>query len=265
MTLSVFEKSIHDARPLELYEFSHGLHIYTYTSGDEAVSFQSRTYTSTALTRSAIGSSTEVSKMKLEIEVTRDNDVAKLFIRSHPGPVKLTIYRMHRGDTDVVPQWIGRVVNVEFTGLIAKITCEPIYTSIERAGLRGMYQRLCRHALYDSGCGLNSTAFRDTATISSVVGTAITVVPMNKSSGYYTGGYIEVGDVEKKMIRDHTNDVLTLNGITASLRTGAIINLYAGCAHDRDACLNKFNNFDNYDGFEFIPNDMGPFKGDPIE
>jgi hypothetical protein len=71
MSLSGFEKSIHDSRPLELYEFSHGLQIFTYTSGDEAVSFQSRTYTPTALTRSTFGSSTEVSKMKLEIEVTR--------------------------------------------------------------------------------------------------------------------------------------------------------------------------------------------------
>nr|WP_281720103.1 phage BR0599 family protein [Nitrosomonas nitrosa] len=265
MTLSVFEKSIHDARPLELYEFSHGLQIFTYTSGDEAVSFQSRTYTPTALTRSAIGSSTEVSKMKLEIEVARDNEVAKLFIRSHPGPVKLTIYRLHRGDLDVVPQWIGRVVNVEFSGLTAKITCEPIYTSIERAGLRGMFQRLCRHALYDSGCTLNASAFRDVAMITSVVGSTITVVPMNRPSGWYTGGYIEVGDVEKKMIRDHSNDVLTLTGVTASLKAGVTINLFAGCAHDRNTCLNKFNNFDNYGGFEFIPNDLGPFKGDPIE
>jgi uncharacterized phage protein (TIGR02218 family) len=195
----------------------------------------------------------------------RDNEVAKLFIRSHPGPVKLTIYRVHRGDTDIVPQWIGRVVNVEFSGLIAKITCEPIYTSLERGGLRGMFQRLCRHALYDSGCGLNSSALRDVATITSVVGSMITVVPMNRPSGWYTGGYIEVGDVEKKMIRNHSNDILTLTVVTASLRPGVAINLYAGCAHDRNACLNKFNNFDNYDGFEFIPNDLEPFKGDPIE
>jgi hypothetical protein len=88
---------------------------------------------------------------------------------------------------------------------------------------------------------------------------------MNRASGWYTGGYIEVGDVEKKMIRDHSNDVLTLTGVTASLKAGITINLYAGCPHDRNACLNKFNNFDNYGGFEFIPNDLGPFKGDPIE
>jgi uncharacterized phage protein (TIGR02218 family) len=156
-------------------------------------------------------------------------------------------------------------VNVEFSGLTAKITCEPIYTSLERAGLRGMFKRLCRHALYDSSCSLNAAVFRDTATITSIVGSAITVVPMNRASGWYTGGFIEVGDVEKKMIRDHTNDELTLTGVTASLKAGVTINLYAGCAHDRNACLNKFNNFANYGGFEFIPNDMGPFKGDPIE
>lgn len=263
MTFTALEQSVHDGQPLELYKFSVGALNFTMTSGDEAVTFQSQLYTPTQLQRDSVESSNEISKMQMGITVARDNDVARLFVASAPGVVRLEIFRMHRGDSETVTSWKGKVVSVTWSGITARILAEPIFTSLKRAGIRGNYQKLCRHALYDTNCTLNNTAFKDIVQVISLVGFTLTVNPMSRADGYYTGGYLVLNNTDMRTIRDHTGAVLTMMSIMPTLSNGDTIDLFAGCAHTKEICDTKFNNLPNFGGFPYLPV-KNPFKGDSL-
>jgi L-lysine exporter family protein LysE/ArgO len=86
-------------------------------------------------------------------------------------PVTLTIFRGHEqvlGET--VAHWKGRVVGAEVEGQRILLQAESIFSTLRRAGVRAKYQRLCRHALYGRGCGLDIALHWLTGTVTAVSG-----------------------------------------------------------------------------------------------
>lgn len=257
------EQSAAAAAPLELYRFVHEAARFTYCAGDTAFDYNAESYLPTQIRRGNLAAGIDAQRARLDIEAPFDIDVAALFIACAPSPVTLTIYRTHRGDGEVVAVWKGRVTHAEWQGPLVRLSCEPIFTALARAGLRAIYQRLCRHALYDAGCTLNATAWRDAVTLASVTGARVTVTPMSRPAGYYTGGFLESG-AQRRMIRAHAADgTLTLIAPIPGLAGNAAAYLYAGCDHQIATCQAKFANSANFGGFPWIPT-KNPFAGDAI-
>lgn len=269
MPYNTIETSIQDGQPVELYEFRHGLNVYRYTSADTDQVFSGNTYTAVPLSRNAIEATQEIARGALNLNCARTLPLLDLFNPLPPSDVvTLTVRRFHRDDSEAVVIWMGRVLNISWAGLQASIRCESVYTSIQRPGLRRMYQKQCPHVLYSAQCGVNRAVFRETLAVASISGLAITLTGLGAfAAGYFAGGFIEyvgaAGEIERRAIRGHSGAVLTINFQAVGLTVGASVDVFPGCDHALGTCDSKFGNRLNYGGMPYIPT-KNPFGGAPI-
>ena len=262
MTYAARETSKYSGKPIELYRFAQGVTLWLYTSGDTTYTKGSEVYVPETISRNAIDQNNEDGAGSIDIVVPRDNDVARLWISYLPvTPVGVTIYRVHRGDTEIVTSFVGKVSTVRFEDSEATITAMPISEALRRQIPSSSYQRPCNHSLYDGGCGLNKTAFRVTGTLSSVSGVTIKSAAFaTKPDGWFTTGFVERADGDIRFVMAHVGDTITLMNPFPALAAGESMNAYAGCDRSEGTCSTKFNNLPNHLGYARIPT-KNPFNG----
>jgi len=263
MTWRLTDLSIFGGRPVELFRFVYGVNRYCFTSSDADVSYQGESYKATPMERTGISIAHDISKADITITVPRDNKLAALYVGPPPDDViSLTIYGYHKGDSEFVVLWQGRVTSVMFAGSTASITCEPLFTSLRRPGLRAMYQRLCRHELYGAACGAQSESYKVVTTAAAYSGVTLTL-PVPLADGWATGGLLTTSKGAKRWVLAQVGAALTLNNAIPGLVAGDAVTVYAGCDCTRETCNAKFNNILNFGGFPWTPY-KNPFAGDPI-
>lgn len=269
MTYSATETSYQSGAPVELYDFARGSLHWRYTSSDQAVTFNTSTYDSALIKRGAIEATQELARSPVTLSTPRDFAVADMFRIAPPTDViTLTITRYHAGDGEGVVVWMGRVLNVEWAGGEATIHCEPVVTSLNRNGLRRLYQRQCPHVLYSPACGVDATARRVVAAVDSVVGIVLQISELSaQADGYYSGGFVEwetvSGIFERRFITQHIGVSITLNQPFDGITIGTTVRVYPGCDHTTSTCNGKFANLPNYGGFPYIPI-KNPFGGNGV-
>jgi uncharacterized phage protein (TIGR02218 family) len=262
MTYAARETSKYSGQPIELYRFAQGVNLWLYTSGDVTYTKASEIYVPEVISRNEIDQNNEDGAGSIEITVPRDNAVAALWISYLPvTPVGVTIYRLHRGDSEIVTTFVGKVATVRFEDSEATITAMPISEALRRQIPAELYQRPCNHALYSAGCGVNKTAFRVTGTISSVSGATIKSPAFaTKPDGWFTTGFVERSDGDIRFVMSHVGDTITLMNPFPSLAAGESMNAYAGCDRTEAMCTSKFSNLPNHLGYARIPT-KSPFNG----
>lgn len=268
MSIAARETSVDAASPIELYEFRRGAGVWRYTSAPDDIDYDTFTFLAVPLVRSGIEQTNEAGRAGLRVTLPRDTDVVQPFVATPPSEVTLlTVYRQHRQDVETAVVWMGRVLNAEWRGSEVELNCEPVYTSLQRTGLRRLYQRNCPHVLYGGACGASPITHRVQGTVSGVSGAAITVPSAaGFATGNFAGGYATWqagGLTEKRMIVAHAGDLVTLSAVPPGLSAGAAVMLYPGCDHTLVTCEAKFANSANFGGFPFIPT-KNPFGGSPI-
>jgi len=258
VSYQTLEASAQDASPIELYEFRRGGDVWRYSSGSSQETHIGYVYQPLPLRRSNIEQAGEMGRAGLRVSLPRDAQVAQGFVAAPPAEVTtLTIYRRHRGSTETVTLWMGRVLNAQWRDAEVEFSCEPVYTSLQRVGLRRLYQRNCTHVLYGSACGVSAVAYRVSGTVTVVNGNALEVpAAASYSAGHFAGGYLTwvSGSItEKRMITAHSGAAVTLSSVPQSLAAGMAVQLYPGCDHTLTACSAKFANAANFGGFPFMP------------
>ncbi len=266
MTYQTRESSLQDGEPVELFRFAQGVRKWLYTSGPTSETHQSEVYEPAAIMRGAIDRTTDINRSSIDITMPRDSALAGEFIAAPPeGVISVTVFRRHRGDGDLdtIVIWKGRVSGAKLTGHKLELTCSPISSSLRRPGLRAKYQLMCRHALYDGGCGVLRDSYKTTGTVDAGGGVTIQVnAAASKPNGYFNGGILSA-ESGQRMIVSHQGQNLKIMSQIPGLAIGENVELYAGCDHSKETCFYKFNNLDNYGGFPFIPT-KNPFSGDAI-
>lgn len=264
MTYQATDSSRQDGRPIELYRFVNGANVWRYCTGEALVPYGGEQYTPATIIRSQTESSQEFGKSQLNISVPFDLPIARFLSAGLPlGFVSVTVFRAHLGDDDYITHWRGRVLACNWKGTECTINCEPVFTSLQRSGLRMVYQRQCRHALYSDGCSVNKSTYAvpgrvDTAIQNQVFCTAAAAFPDN----YFTGGMLETAD-GMRLIVAHTGTSLTLITPLPTLTGGTGLNLYPGCDHTLNTCATKFFNSINFGGQPWLPQ-KNPFSGDAV-
>lgn len=271
MTYDAREISSDLGSPVELYEFVRGAYRIRLTSADRVIAFGGFDYSRMPMSRSAIESSIEAARAGVTVTVPRTMEVAEWHRSAAPADViTLTIRQTHLNDPDAqfVVVWQGRVVVVEFQGAAALITCESVYTSIRRAGLRRQYSKNCPHALYLGECKVVPGSFSSSGAVTAISGFGVTVSAFGAlPAGYLAGGYMEIfrasAQVERRSIASHAGSVATLSQAILGLVVGDIVTAYPGCDHTIGTCASKFANVLNYGGQPYIPI-KNPFDGSPV-
>jgi uncharacterized phage protein (TIGR02218 family) len=255
VTYEVKELSAQDGQPVTLYKFANERGTFTYTSRASSVTYESTEYVPQAITHGDVSSSGDMTKDALSLRMPRGNEVAQsLLVGEVDTPTTLTIFRGHEGD--FVVYWRGRVASSSASGAGITLSCESVFTSMRRPGLRARYQRNCRHSLYGTGCGVSREAMKVVGSATAVDGTALVVSEAGGfADGYFIGGYVRVG-LATRFIVAHAGTALTLMRPMESLNSAdlpAEVELFPGCDKSRETCAAKFGNLPNYGGFPWIP------------
>ena len=262
-------------QPVELYQFKRGIFTWNYTSADTDIVFETVNYESVQIRRGNITSTQDLGKTGLKLTLSRRVAFVTQFISTSPTDViTLTVTRIHFGQPDKAITWRGRVVNVKFVENEAQVTCQPIFNSLRRPGLRRVYQINCPHVLYGPECTVAKASFSTLATLTGVSGNVLTspsfvITTPTFNVDWFIGGFVEFnnsGLFDKRFITDHNNTTgaITLNlPFGTELAVGAQVTAFPGCRHTTTVCSGKFNNIANYGGFPFIPQ-KNPMDGTPV-
>lgn len=267
MSYLSFEISQWLGKPIECFRFTCGGNVYLYTSCGKDFVLNNETYKSVPIKRGKFEISQDAIKSDLDINIPRTNDLVALFISQPPEDLlKVTIYRIHRGDTEAVVYWKGRTTSCSITGDEATLKCESLFTSLKRAGLRACYQIPCRHTLYSTQCGVVKSDYSlRLLNVLSPSSCKLSHADLaSKADGWWNGGWAELETGEKRMIVAHSGTAVTLNYPFLNISSsGAIVTFYAGCDSLVATCNTKFSNVANFGGFPYIPTD-NKFTGDKV-
>lgn len=271
MPIDSYESSEQDAQPIELYEFTAGVNVYRFTSYHRDYLYQGVTlFTTASIRRSAIEDTQELSRAPLDVTVARDFPVCELFRVAPPSyVVRLSVFRIHVGDTDRALIWSGRVIDRSVErSVAATLHCEPVLTGIKRLGLTRKCQRLCPHVLYGKGpgkCNADKVSFQAIANLSAVNGTTLESFTFAaQPDGYYAGGEMEwnsgSGRIEYRGIKSHAGTQIEITHPVVGLVALADVVVAAGCTHEMAVCDGTFGNSANYGGFRHVPQ-KNPYGG----
>lgn len=255
------EGSTFDGKPLELYLFQTEDQEWALTSSEQPRIFAGRTFLPTAITHTSPEKGAELKATEITVAIPRDHAIAQEYVQYLPStPLSLVIYRMHRGEADVVVYFVGRVYSVQFNE-DCELKCGPEEQIMQRSIPSASYQAPCNKILYSPACGVAKDAFKITAPLTFVDGDRIRAFEFStKEDGWFTAGYVEVGKVRRMVIK-HVGDELTLMVPIPGLVMGTQVSAYAGCNHKYNGhCVARFHNGGNFFGFEWVP-ERNPFNG----
>lgn len=271
MTYDAKETSAQDGQPVELYEFIQGPNTFRYTSWDIDVVHATKTYLAESISRSEFENTGEFPRNDIDVTAPTHFPVSRLFRFAPPSQVVLlVISEIHNTDLDAekIVKWRGRVLNVDWSEGNSVLHCENIYTTLRSPGLRRKYQRGCPHVLYGPACKVVDTAHKVVASLTVVNGISLTSPTFDlHADTHFDGGFLEweyaPGLTEKRAIRSHIGDTITITHPIPGLESGASIDAYPGCDHTLPTCDSKFSNSENYGGFPDTPQ-QNPFGGDSV-
>lgn len=264
MSFDAQERAIDTAQPIELYEFTYGVNKFLYTTQATNYVVGNTVYEAIPISRQSMKISTDSRRDQLILTAPRDFQIAQFFKISSPGePINLTIKKKHRNDTEAIVEWLGRVMAAEWGGSGVKLTCESVYSVIQKRGLTRVYSYACPFTLYGKECKVDAGAYKRTATLTAVNATVLTSVDFGTQvDGYWTGGYISWESPDKilftRFVTGHSGNQISLSQQLQGLAVGDRVDIYPGCNHTLETCRYKFNNLLNYGGFPWIPN-KNPF------
>ena len=285
MTYATIESSRAEGRPYYLYQFVEGDQVWRFTSRttdwtSAASEGETITWEAAAIAHGDVVQTSEIERGRLELTWPLSHPFARRFLAPLGNtPVTLTIFRGHEqvlGET--VAHWKGRVVGAEVEGVRILLNCESVFSTLRRAGVRAKYQRLCRHALYGRGCGLDIGFHWQTGTVTSVSGNALTLPEAAvQPDGWLRGGVLRFG-AQLGFVISHLGTTLILSRpmpeVLAALaapeidpETGdpipVVVDIAPGCDLRGATCAAKFGNLANFGGFPEIPG-RNPFGGSSI-
>lgn len=285
MTYASIESSVAEGRPYYLYQFVEGEEVWRFTSWAEAWTSAGGggaeiAWEPAAVAHGDIVQTGEIERGRLELTWPLSHPFARRFLAPLGNQaVTLTIFRGHEqvpGET--VAHWKGRVVGAEAEGQRILLSAESVFSTLRRAGVRAKYQRLCRHALYGRGCGVDIALRWQAGTVTAVAGTTLTVPEAaTAAEGVYRGGVLRFG-TQLGFVIGQTGATLTLARpmpeLAAALASPALdpgtggplpvrVDLAPGCDLRTATCAARFGNLANFGGFPEIPG-RNPFGGSSI-
>ncbi len=268
MSYDLKEASIAEGRPIECFEIITSFSTYLYTSFDRPVSVAGKDFVPLAMKRNEVRAGVQTednSEVLIEIPATCKlaKDCAYYLT---PPRMDLTIYRVHQGDdfaVDYVIYWRGVIANFSLEKDVAIIRVPSVFGNVMAGNVPSIYyQNPCNHVLFDGGCKVARASNNVVTTIVAVNNLTVQIASTSGfPNGFFNGGEIVIGaNGERRMIIDHTADLLTINYPFGGALAGQTVEVTAGCNHSYAGdCKTKFDNNINFGGFPFIPT-VNPFS-----
>ncbi len=258
------------SKPRELYRFVEGVTIWTLTSSDKSIVYNTETYIPEAISRTEAENKNELSKANIQVKLDISNEMARRWLtESIDAIVSLTVFSQDEGATVVL--WKGRLASIKPESNTITLVFESVFTSMRRPGLRKKFQRTCPYVHYGEGCNLDKEAWDVSGTVSAISEISVVMpVAAGYANGYFTSGMIEAPDGTLRFITSHVGSTLTLirkvqsiiDGFTTLGPGNMTLRIFPGCDRSLSVC-SFFGNLGNNGSFPYIPT-KNPFGGSSI-
>jgi hypothetical protein len=253
-------------RQVELYKFARGAVEWNKTSASTGSLYNGDLYQPAVMQRGELEDKEQIPKSRLEIQIDINDELCQtLLVSFTERAMSLSVFSFDAIGVTCI--WKGRLIYVKPNGTTLKLTFENFYSSMRRMGLRAKYQKICRHNLYGSRCGVLQSSFEVAGTVTAISNSIVLTIAeaSGASLGYYTGGVLEVSDGTLAFIVNNVGTEVTIQRPCDALLQEfedfgtASVKIYPGCDKLRTTCITKFNNLLNFGGFPWIPskNPMG--------
>lgn len=278
MPFDAFELSRWGGKPVHLFIFQRQSLLWRFANAEQDLILGGQTFIGATMARSNLRDSTESLKNNVTIRFPYTLDPSSpsppttqaLGDNWRPYPpsdrVFVSCLSAHRGDSQAIIEWTGRVIAPEFTDTECTLTCEPTRSTGRRAGQQQRWQRACWKTLYQ--CGVLKDDHAVPATVTAVSGLRLTAPEFAALSSDMSlmGGLVEWvredGLTDYRTITRHVGQTIDLDYGASDLATGLDVIVYPGCAHNWEAC-ETFDNTPNYGGALYLPV-KNPMGGMPV-
>lgn len=272
MAFNDSEISNDSGQPLRGYEFTVNENTWRYTTSANNVLAGGKMWYAVPISDSGVKLSGDTNVDALSITAPSDIGPANLYVGTPPSSeVTITVFNLHRDNyASAVVEYVGTVSQCDWPdpGTVV-FTCESLFASMERDGLRYGWTRNCGYALYDPlTCKVQKEAYAVPAVLLSAEnGQATAAAFATKESGYFNGGFISwlhpIRGIERRMIEEHAGNEIRLFGTADGLYYGLEVTAYPGCTRTSAMCKERFNNLPNYGGCMDMDG-TNPFDGNPV-
>ncbi|GAB63112.1 MAG: DUF2163 domain-containing protein [Candidatus Jettenia sp.] len=273
VTMGIIDFTATELKLAELYKvlLDDGTYLY-YTSHDANLIYEGNTYVAIPIKRSEINFNSNLQIDKVDIEC---------------GLVGITVGANAYTISQVIERgWLERahvwIYLVDYTTLIShkllfdgyttgrigynqgtlQVECNSTLDKLNAMFPKKIYSEDCQHALYDTYCGLNKADYVESGTIASVtdkfrVHAAIFQYSAH-ASGYWLGGEVKFTSGDnvnvRRSIKSHGDGYVDVRvAFPDTIVVGNTLQAYPGCDKKGETCEDKFDNYENFFGFEYIP------------
>lgn len=239
----------------ELFTFHYGSIFDRYTSFPEDLTFQGELYKRAAIKRSGFSIDTEYGKISMTVQ-TPIVPTLQTYIANQPvEKTEVTVHRAVYGDlTDYRVLFTGDIQRVSFKGSVCQASCEMQSHILSQKIPNIIHQSYCNHQVFDSGCKLDDSLWRVESTISVISSDQYTSGAFAEyDDGYFTGGQLLFGNDARYIINHIGEDVWLHVPFDSRVTVGTVAYALPGCDGSPLTCKNKFDNFNRWLAFPYIP------------
>lgn len=132
------------------------------------------------------------------------------------------------------------------------------FNILEREYPNRIYQVGCNWTFCTNNCGLNISNYRTDLNLTVESDGQIITCAHGKAADYFTPGFVEIRSGTYngyyRPIATNSSSAVTMRvPFPTVIPAGTSIRIVKLCARNPDACINTFNNYDNYGGFPHSP------------
>lgn len=142
------------------------------------------------------------------------------------------------------------------------VSCGSLLDRLNDKFPKIIYSEFCQHKLFDAYCALTKASYLITGTATAGTTTQIIYASVFAFSahaeGYWLRGEITFtsganNGVGRSIIEHGDGYIKTLVSFIDTVAVGDTFNVYPGCDKSGAICESRFNNYDNFFGFEYCP------------
>lgn len=248
---------------IQLFRFVEGVNVWTVTSSNRSVTYNSETYTPLPIgLLSDIESKQSADRATLDIGITANSTMAQRWTNPNLS-TSVSIELFIKDGATVEPWWNGTLSKCGIDGAQIKLTFDDGVGDTRFGTNSPVIQISCPYVLYGWGCFLDKEDFADSGTIGTISGLVVTISEAaSQADGWYNGGMLKAVNGDLVMIVSHVGNQLTLIR-SAEIAVSDAVTIYQGCDRTIQTCDTKFSNKLRYGGYTRIPT-VNIFTGSPL-
>jgi uncharacterized phage protein (TIGR02218 family) len=155
----------------------------------------------------------------------------------------------------------GQVSDIYPDRTSVKITVKDALELLAQNFPRNVYQSVCLHTVYDTGCALTKATYTTTGTVAASPAPTVTSIKTGhaQAAGYFDQGVLSFTSGANSGIRRTIKAYDPATGFTFALplpvapAAGDTVSVYPGCDKTVATCRAKFSNDANFRGYPWVP------------